>query len=90
MIARYALYNKKTKCYLGFYTMSNPPDSESCPVQFVLDDDKYMERIWMTNSWEKAEFVRTHSTEWYNADYSSPTNDYDPEILEVRKLEFPS
>ena len=90
MTTRYALYNKKTKLYLGFYTTSNPADSECISVQFTLDDDKYMECVWMANSYEKADYVRTHSTEWYNADYSSPTNDYDAEILEVRKLEFPS
>lgn len=38
---------------------------------------------WLVDNAEHAEYVRQNSTEYYNADYDTPVNEYKPEELKV-------
>lgn len=44
--------------------------------------------IWLVSSIQNAEFVRFNSTEYYNADYSIPINNYNYIDLEIFKIEI--
>lgn len=89
-IFRYGLKLKKTGEILGFYTEANPEDSESVSVTFHLESRSDCKRLWLVDNPEKAEHVKSNSTEWYNADYSTPSHSFSSEDLEVVciKLEY--
>ena len=79
-LTKYALLHKKTKTLLGFYTSSN--NGEFCTdVEYSLVYDE--ENIWLVDSFEKADYVKNNSTEWYNANYNTPSHSYHFDELEV-------
>jgi hypothetical protein len=84
-MTKYALYNKRLNYYVGFYATFN--DGADCAVSVSYELGNY-QKIWLADSIEIAEYVRTHSTSWYNADYETPMNNLDAEDLEIRKVTF--
>jgi hypothetical protein len=82
---KYGLRDKKTGKLMGFYTRANPEDCEGVSVTYNLS--KNGETAWLVGTPEHAEYVRLNSTEWYNAGYETPENEYDPNELEVVKVE---
>jgi len=84
-IIKYALLHKKSNTLVGFYTTSN--SGEFCTdVEYNLVYDE--ENIWVVDSFEKAEYVRNNSTDWYNANYNTPQHSYHSNELSVVKLEI--
>jgi hypothetical protein len=86
-IIRYGLKNLKTGELLGFYSMPNPEDGECINIEFILDSS-YCGRIWLLENKSQAEFVRENSTEWYNADYKTPSHSYKAKDLEVVEVKL--
>ena len=82
----YGLRNIKTKTLVGISTRSNA-DGECCyETQYLLDLSGDIP--WIVTDAINAEWVRKNSTEWYNAGYETPTNEYDPDTLEVVEVKF--
>ena len=79
----YGLKFKEADGLLGFYASANPEDSESTAVSYELA--AVGEGIWIVPSKKAAEFVAKNDTPWFNADYSTPMNDYvgKVEVVEV-------
>ena len=83
ILKRYGIKLKRTGEILGFYPDANPEDSEAISVMFHLESRSYGGRIWLVDKFEKAEYARTHSTEWYNAEYDTPSHSFKADDLEV-------
>ena len=83
---KYALFDKMTNKYLGFTTNSNSPDAEGVTITFEIS--RYGSGIWLTDTFERAEYIRTNSVAWYNADYDYPMNKINPDHIEVREIKF--
>jgi hypothetical protein len=90
MEKRYALYDKKSKGYLGFSTISNDESGECVGVTFQLEHS-IEGSIWLAKTQEQAEKVRTGDTRWYNASYETPVRPiwFYPEELEIREIVLP-
>jgi hypothetical protein len=82
----FGLRNIKTKQLVGVSTRSNAGGDCCCETQYLLDlsgDTPWIVEDALTTAW-----VRENSTEWYNAGYDTPTNEYDPATLEVVEIEL--
>jgi hypothetical protein len=79
----FALYHKKLKKFMGFYTVSNEGGEFCVGTQHHLSTCS--ECVWVVTSKEVAQKAAKTSTEWYNAGYSTPVNQYAGE-LEVVEL----
>jgi len=84
---KYALRYKKKNKLLGYYISSNADGDFCCDSQYILSYIE-MDNIWFVDSPEKAEWVRHNSTLWYNADYNTPTHEYEAKELEVVKVKI--
>ena len=82
---QYGLRHKIKKTLLKVQATSNESASLCVSVAYELVDwsDNPM---WLVESPEHAEFVKQHRTPWYNADYDTPINNYDPDELQVVKV----
>jgi hypothetical protein len=87
MIKRYALYDTVWDKYIEFYARSVPDADCSVDVEFSLSAGN--DQIWLAKTYEKANYVRTHSTAWYNAGYDTPEHHLDSQHIEVREIIFP-
>jgi hypothetical protein len=85
-IIQYGLARKKDGIPLGFQTLSNAGGVFCVDTQTNLVEPEYGEKQWLVPELWQAEWVRTHSTPWYNAGYDTPTNNFDPEDLVVVKV----
>lgn len=83
---KYGIWHKKQKCLLGTYTESNSDGDFCVSVQYTLTTTT--SEIWLTDSYKHAEYIRTTNTDWYNADYDSPSNPYKSKELKVVKLQI--
>ena len=82
---QYGLRNKKSNILLKAEPSSNENREFCASIGYQLidwGDDP----IWLVESPEHAEFVRHHTTSWYNAGYDTPINNYDAEDLQVVKV----
>jgi hypothetical protein len=86
MITKYALYDKVKKSYIEFMATANEDAYESVGVSFSLWNGE--DQIWLANTYERADYVRKHSTEWYNADYNTPEHKLNANDIEIRKVVF--
>lgn len=71
----YALRHIESKKLLGVNIRATPEGSDFCGdyvARLTLSSDN----VWTIKSFERAVHVRDNSTEWYNAEYLSPTNDF--------------
>lgn len=82
----FGLRNIKTNTLAGVSTRSNEGGECCCETQYILDDCSNIP--WIVESALTAAWVRENSTEWYNAGYDTPTNEYDPESMEVVEIEL--
>lgn len=83
---KYGLRNKKTGEFVGYSVESNENAEFSTSQQYWLEETK--QNIWLVDYAQQAEWVRLHSTEWYNASYETPTNKLEPEDYEVVQYEI--
>jgi hypothetical protein len=81
----YGLLHKKQNVLLGF-TTDEDTSGDSVGTIYTLSycDDQ----LWMVGDKLTASYVRLYSTEWYNAGYEHPVNPYEPDELEVVKIEL--
>lgn len=78
---KFGLRHKEKDCVLGVARSSNVGSDCCGETQHILRTSST--EWWLVDDVQNAEWVRFNSTEWYNAEYDSPTHDYDPEELEV-------
>jgi hypothetical protein len=81
----YGLLHKKENVLLGF-TTEEDNSGESVGTIYTLGYGD--EQLWIVKDKLNASYVRLYSTEWYNAGYDHPINPYEPEELEVVKIEL--
>lgn len=83
-VVKYGLFHIPTNKLIGYHTDSNA-DGEFCvETQYILS--KYEDNVWLVDDEVTASWVRTHSTKWYNADFETPSHDFDPNELKVVKV----
>ena len=81
---KYGLRHKKTEKILGVSSSSNEGQDFCGDVSFRLT--LHSDIMWSVYDLLNAEYVRNFSTEWYNAGYATPTNEFEPEELEVVEI----
>lgn len=59
---------------LGFSTSSNSENDFCVDIQYKLE--KYSDNVWLVAEREIAENAAITDTEWFNADYHTPSNPY--------------
>jgi hypothetical protein len=82
---QYGLRHKIKKALLKVKVTSNEGSDFCGSVAYELVDWSN-NLVWLVENPEHAEFVRQHSTSWYNASYDTPINNYDPDELQVVKV----
>lgn len=80
----YGLFHKNKNSLLGVDSESDN-SGESIGTYYTLSYNQ--DPIWMVKNKLIASYVRVFSTEWYNAGYETPINPYEPEELDVVKIE---
>lgn len=83
-ITKYGLRHIKTGEIAGVDRSSNADGEFCCDMQHILSLSS--DEMWMAEDTIGAEYVRLNSTPWYNATEDTPTNDIEPEELEVVKI----
>lgn len=81
---KYGLRHKETGKILGVSSSSNEGREFCGDVSFRLT--LHSDIMWSVDTVLNAEYVRNFSTEWFNADYDTPTNEFDAEELEVVEI----
>lgn len=82
---KYGLRCKKTGKILTYDMESNAGGSNCCGIMFRLSEDTDSP-TWLLDDPEEVDWVRRHSTEWYNAGYETPKHKFEPGELEVVKV----
>ena len=83
----YALRLIKNKRYLAVIASSNEGSRYCNECSYELTDISESEYpIWVTNDVRLAQYVREVSTPWYNSEPRFPTNNYEPEDIEIVEL----
>jgi hypothetical protein len=72
-VIKYGLYHIGDKCLLGFGTSQG--GEEFC-VSVEFDLETATNNVWLVDTQDEAETVRTSNPEYYNRGYSSPGNYY--------------
>lgn len=76
----------------GFSTTDNG-EGDCCPVKVTLEDGAYeKDSIWLTHTYAHALRVAETDTEWFNADYDTPSHGYLKGLRPVRvtiNVEYP-
>jgi hypothetical protein len=82
----YALRLKTTKKLIGFITRYNNGADFATDVEFILD--AHVNNVWTINDYKTALSAAETSSEWYNAYYDSPSNDYvgELEVVELKVI----
>jgi len=83
---KFGLRQKSTGELVGYEISSNEGGEFCGENQYLLQVGS--KQIWLVDDPENAEFVRLNSTPWFNADYDTPTNDLDPDDLEVVEIDM--
>lgn len=84
-IVQYGLMKTSNQKILGFSTSSNENGDFCSDTKYILND--CAQPSWVVSTPEHAEYVRTHSTKWYNSSYDTPTHSYKADELSVIKIE---
>ena len=82
---KFGLWHKKEKKLLKF-SVSSTEGADFCG-ETATKLDLFGDKDWLVDSSINAEYVRNFSTRWYNADYETPTNNFDSNeliVVEVR------
>jgi hypothetical protein len=83
---QYGIALKKSGAILTFSVRSNEGGDFCGDTQTELQDPNWGGQQWLVDQLWHAEWVRTHSTPWYNASYDTPTNDFKADDLVVVKV----
>lgn len=83
---KYGIALKKNGRILTYSTRSNNGSDFCGETQTELQDPNWEGQQWLVDQLWHAEWVRTHSTPWYNAGYDTPTNFFKAEDLVVVKV----
>jgi len=83
---KFGLRHKETGVVVGIDRSSNEGCNFCGETQHILNKDTA--EMWLVDDAQLAEWVRYNSTEWYNAEYESPTHDFEPDELEVVEVEI--
>jgi hypothetical protein len=78
---KYGLLHKKNQKIVGYTTWNN--NSDSCEFYELSE---YQDNEWLVPNKYLAEYVRNNSTEYYNADYTTPKHNFKANELEVVKV----
>ena len=81
---KYGLMHKPTRRALGFSTSSNAGGDFCVETQHILELSS--DKMWVVDNPKHAEWVRLNPTQWYNADYDTPTHDFDSDDLQVVRI----
>jgi len=84
---KYGLMHAESGKMLTVRQSSNHGGDFCCDVQHILEDDED-NPVWLVDEPEHAEYVRLHSTEWYNADYSTPTHRHGYDSAELKVVKY--
>ena len=84
----YRLRHKAKNEFLKVRLSSNEGGDFCGEFQYILEVDNDNINCWMSMTPEHAEWVRHNSTEWYNADYATPTHYYKADELEIVEVEI--
>lgn len=84
-VVKYGLRHIKSNKLLRFTTESNHGRDFCFETSTRLDT--YGDHEWLVDKAYIASYVKKFSTEWYNATYETPQHGYEPEDLEVVKVE---
>jgi len=79
---KYAL--RKNGRLVGFDTDSNEEDFRISTIYYL---EASSDQTWYVDTPEHAEYVRQNNTEWFNADYETPSHRFSPDELEVVRVE---
>ena len=71
---------------VGYRTISNG-NGDCVDIQYILDLSE-KDRLWLVDDPEHAEYVRLHSTEWYNADYETPNHSPSCKSKELKVVKY--
>ena len=84
-VIKYGLKLKKTNELLKYFIDANYDGNDLC-VDESYALTTHGDHDWLVDSMDKALYVMYNSTEYYNAEYETPTHYYNPEDLEVVKV----
>lgn len=82
---KYGLKHKSGRL-LSFYTESNHGEDCCGDLTYRLRLGDGTSHQWTVDDPLNAEYVRQHSTEWYNAGYGTPNHRFNPDDLEVVRI----
>ena len=83
---KFGLRAKKSGKVVGYTTLQRY-GGYSCEPEYILDAN-ISETIWLVNDAKVAEYVRLNQTEWYNAEYETPSHNFSPEEFGVVEIEI--
>jgi len=83
---KYGLRHIIHKELIGYSTHKSGGDGVEEIHALVISSVWNSKDIWYVDDPRYAEWVRLHSTEWYNANHDTPMNPFDSEDLEVVKI----
>jgi hypothetical protein len=73
----YTLKHIKTGELAGWYAESNDGHQFAGAVSYTIEPGKsWTKSLWAVTSREIAEAAAATNTEWYNAEYTTPINEY--------------
>jgi hypothetical protein len=78
-MVKYGLKERKSGKLLGFTISGNAEGSE-------VHLDTYSDYPWLVDTKERAAWVKSHSTEWYNSCKDTPTHTYASDDLMVVEI----
>ncbi|MGG6263082.1 hypothetical protein ACQ4M3_07365 [Leptolyngbya sp. AN03gr2] len=84
-IERYGILDLQTKTVISYRISMNRGDGIRERHTLELQNSKN-DPLWLVNCPEHALWVLLHSTEWYNAGYSSPSHSLEPDNCAIVKV----
>jgi len=83
----FALKHKETGEFAGFRYSSNGDAEFSTSIEFTLKKGKYTNNMWVVKDRRIAENAANNTSEWYNADFETPVNEWagEWEVVELTK-----
>jgi hypothetical protein len=82
------LKHKKSGKLLGYSVTANDGADFCIDISHTLHHAHGNDRLWCAHSLEHAEYVRQHTTPWYNATYETPEHYYAPDELAVVEVKI--
>jgi hypothetical protein len=83
---QYGLKLKKKDRILGIERTYNGDDRYACGEYTYRLDEWCGDKPWLVDSYDDVVMAKWVSEEWYNSEYESPVNPYNPLDLEIIKV----